>query len=123
MTALTGLQPLTFIDAWLNCFSLVTKRYTLEELMRLSAKVNANTLKILRPVAIAIAIAIFKSEGVQDADLDSIGFIMCSGATRQAMNIDFLRSGFLMALSRGRYDRSDRIDAEATPGIQRWQYG
>ena len=69
---------------------MMMKKYSLEGLVRLSAEIDANTLRIVPPIAVAMS----KSGSLDDSRLDSIRYIMCSGAALQSSVIEFLQRRF-----------------------------
>jgi 4-coumarate--CoA ligase len=56
----------------------------------LSAKIQANTLRIVPPIAFAMA----KSSNIEQFDLSSVKYIMCSGAALQEEVIKTLQKRF-----------------------------
>ena len=69
---------------------MIMKRYTLEGLLRLSAQVKANTLRIVPPIAVEMS----KGGSVNDSKLDSVRYIICSGANLQSAVIEYLQRRF-----------------------------
>jgi 4-coumarate--CoA ligase len=61
---------------YLGFYTVLMRRYTLLDLVKLSSEIKANTLRILPTIAIAIA----KEPKVVEFDLTSVKFVLCSGA-------------------------------------------
>jgi 4-coumarate--CoA ligase len=69
---------------------MLMKKYTLDDLLKLSSRIQANTLRIVPPIAFAMT----KSSKLEDYDLSSVKYIMCSGAALQEDVIDELQKRF-----------------------------
>ena len=78
------------MGAWLGYYTMLMKKYTLSGLLELSAKVDANTLRILPTVAVAMT----KNHGFDLAQLRSVKLIMCTGAALPPKIIDFFKHRF-----------------------------
>ena len=66
---------------------MLMKRYSLDGLLSLSAKIRANTLRIVPPIAFAMT----KSIDIEQFDLSSVKYIMCSGAALKEEVIENLQ--------------------------------
>ncbi|KAF2501251.1 acyl-CoA synthetases/AMP-acid ligases II [Lophium mytilinum] len=85
-----GLVSAALMGASIGYYTMLMKKYTLGRLLELSAKVNANTLRILPTIAVAIT----KDHGFDLAQLQSIKLIMCAGATLPPKIIEFFNQRF-----------------------------
>jgi 4-coumarate--CoA ligase len=75
------------MSAWLGAYVMLMKKYTLDNLLKLSSRIQANTLRIVPPIAFAMT----KSSNLEEHDLSSVKYIMCSGAALQKDVIDELQ--------------------------------
>ncbi|KAF2814999.1 acyl-CoA synthetases/AMP-acid ligases II [Mytilinidion resinicola] len=85
-----GLVSAALMGASIGYYTMLMRKYTLGGLLELSAKVNANTLRILPTIAVAIT----KDHGFDLAQLRSIKLIMCAGATLPPKIIEFFNHRF-----------------------------
>lgn len=85
-----GLNTVGLMGVWLGSYTILMKKYVLDDLLRLSAACGANTLRIVPPIAVAMA----KHQNLGQYDLQNIKFIMCSGAALQQEVIRILLSRF-----------------------------
>lgn len=90
---LPGLNTVGLMGVWLGSYTMLMKKYTLEDLLRLSSACRANILRIVPPIALAMA----KSESLSTHYLDEIRFIMCSGAALQPQVVQTLQKRFNQA--------------------------
>lgn len=72
---------------------MLMKKYSLDELLRLSYACRANTLRIVPSIALAMT----KVATLDDNKLRDIKFIMCSGAALQPEVIQALHKKFNQA--------------------------
>lgn len=72
---------------------MLMRKYSLDELLRLSSICRANTLRIVP----SIALAMLKAAILDVHDLSAIKFIMCSGAALQPEIIRELQERFNQA--------------------------
>jgi 4-coumarate--CoA ligase len=100
---------------------MIMKRYTLEGLLRLSAQVKANTLRIVPPITVEMS----KSGSVNDSKRDSVRYIICSGANLQSGVIEYLQKRFRNAPIFQGYGMTETNIAtlRARSGWQNWQCG
>ena len=82
-----GLNTVALMSAWLGAYVMLMKKYTLGDLLWLSSRIQANTLRIVPPIAFAMT----KSSKLEEYDLSSVKYIMCSGAALQEDDIDSLQ--------------------------------
>jgi acyl-coenzyme A synthetase/AMP-(fatty) acid ligase len=75
------------MSAWLGAYVMLMKKYTLDDLLHLSSRIKANTLRIVPPIAFAMT----KSSKLEEYDLNSVKYIMCSGAALKEDVIDELQ--------------------------------
>jgi acyl-coenzyme A synthetase/AMP-(fatty) acid ligase len=75
------------MSTWLGAYVMLMRKYTLDDLLRLSSRIQANTLRIVPPIAFAMT----KSSKLQEYDLSSVKYIVCSGAGLQEDVIDSLQ--------------------------------
>jgi acyl-CoA synthetase (AMP-forming)/AMP-acid ligase II len=66
------------------------KKYTLEGFLQLSSKTQANTLRIVPPIAFAMTKSIF----IEELNLSSVKYILCTGAVLQEEVIEILQKRF-----------------------------
>lgn len=78
---------------WLGAYTMLMKKYDLNELLKLSTSCKANTLRIVPSIALAMT----KASTLNTHDLSSIKFIMCSGAALQQDVIKSLQKKFNQA--------------------------
>ncbi|KAF2713314.1 acyl-CoA synthetases/AMP-acid ligases II [Pleomassaria siparia CBS 279.74] len=88
-----GLNTVGLMGVWLGAYTMLMKRYSLDELLKLSSSFKANTLRIVPSIALAMA----KEASLESYDLSSIKFIMCSGAVLQREVIATLQRKFNQA--------------------------
>ena len=69
---------------------MLMKKYSLDQLLRLSSACKANTLRIVPSIALAMT----KVRTLDDHKLRDIKFIMCSGAALQPEVIQVLQEKF-----------------------------
>lgn len=74
-----GLNTVALMSAWLGAYVMLMKKYTLDDLLQLSSSIQANTLRIVPPIAFAMT----KSSKLEEYDLSSVKYIICSGAALQ----------------------------------------
>jgi acyl-CoA synthetase (AMP-forming)/AMP-acid ligase II len=67
------------MGVWLGSYTMLMKKYSLDELLRLSSACRANTLRIVP----SIALSMLKAATLDVHDLSEVKFIMCSGAALQ----------------------------------------
>ena len=76
-----------FCRTQLSCvYVMLMKQYTLNDFLRLSSKIRANSMRIVPPIALAIS----ESQTFEDFDLSSVKHILCSGAALKEDIIDAL---------------------------------
>jgi acyl-CoA synthetase (AMP-forming)/AMP-acid ligase II len=85
-----GLVSAALMGASLGYYTMLMKKYSLGRLLELSAKVNANTLRILPTIAVAMT----KDHGFDLTQLQNIRLIMCAGAALPPKVIDFFQQRF-----------------------------
>ncbi|CAO2648201.1 Nn.00g074680.m01.CDS01 [Neocucurbitaria sp. VM-36] len=88
-----GLNTVALMGVWLGSYTMLMKKYSLDELLRLSSVCKANTLRIVP----SIALAMMKVATLDVHDLRDIKFIMCSGAALQPEIIQVLQKKFNQA--------------------------
>ena len=66
---------------------MLMRKYALDDLLRLSSKIQANTMRIFPPIALAMA----KSSLLEVVDLSNVKFILCSGAALKEHVIESLQ--------------------------------
>ena len=76
------------MSTWIGAYVMLMKSYTLNGFLDLSSKVQANTLRIVPPIAFAMT----KFDGLEKYDLSSVKYIMCSGAALKKDVIEALQS-------------------------------
>lgn len=85
-----GLMTVALMGVWLGAYNVLMKKYTLENFLELSAKIQATALRILPTIAVAIS----KQASFDLSRLSSVRFIMCSGAALPTPIIKFFRDSF-----------------------------
>ncbi|ORY09232.1 acyl-CoA synthetases/AMP-acid ligases II [Clohesyomyces aquaticus] len=85
-----GLTTVALMGAWLGSYTMLMKRFTLESFLELSAKTNANALRILPTIAVGMA----KQNSFELSRLESVKLIMCSGAALPPSIIEYFRTKF-----------------------------
>ena len=75
------------MGVWLGSYTMLMKKYSLDELLRLSSACKANTLRIVHSIALAMT----KVATLDVHDLRNVKFIMCSGAALQPEVIQILQ--------------------------------
>ncbi|KAH7077028.1 acyl-CoA synthetases/AMP-acid ligases II [Paraphoma chrysanthemicola] len=88
-----GFNAVGLMGIWLGSYNMLLKKYSLDELLRLSSACKANTLRIVP----SIALAMLKTATLSLHDLSSIRFILCSGAVLQPEVIQGLQLRFNQA--------------------------
>ncbi|KAF2794516.1 acyl-CoA synthetases/AMP-acid ligases II [Melanomma pulvis-pyrius CBS 109.77] len=88
-----GLNTVGLMGIWLGAYTMLMKKYDLNELLKLSTSCKANTLRIVPSIALAMT----KALTLNTHDLSSIKFIMCSGASLQQDVIKSLQKKFNQA--------------------------
>ncbi|KAJ4369566.1 4-coumarate--CoA ligase 1 [Neocucurbitaria cava] len=88
-----GLNVVGLLSVWLGSYTKLMKKYSLDQLLRLSSLCMANTLRIVPSIALAMT----KTEMLDDYDLRNIKFIMCAGAALQPEVIQVLQKQFNQA--------------------------
>jgi 4-coumarate--CoA ligase len=86
----SGLNTVALMSTWIGAYVMLMKRYSLDGLLSLSAKIQANTLRIVPPIAFAMT----KMSNIEQFDLSSVKYIMCSGAALQEEVIENLQKRF-----------------------------
>ncbi|KAF2192398.1 acyl-CoA synthetases/AMP-acid ligases II [Zopfia rhizophila CBS 207.26] len=80
-----GLMTVALMGAWLGSYTMLMKKHTLDAFLQLSATINANALRILP----TIAVAIYKQQSFDLSKLRSVKYIMCSGAALPTPIVQF----------------------------------
>lgn len=75
---------------WLGAYNMLMKEYTLDGLLQLSSDIHADVLKIVPPIALAMT----KLKGIEELNLSSVKYILCTGAVLQAEVIESLQKLF-----------------------------
>jgi 4-coumarate--CoA ligase len=75
---------------WLGGYIMLMKKYTLEGFLQLSSKIKANILRIVPPIAFAMT----KSKIIEELNLGSVKYILCTGAALQEDVIQSLQKRF-----------------------------
>ena len=85
-----GLVSIVLSGTYLGHYTLLMKKYTLNDLVELSSRIKATCLRILPSVATAMA----KDPDLDLSKLQDIKHILCSGAVLPTSTISFLHSKF-----------------------------
>ncbi|KAH6673101.1 acyl-CoA synthetases/AMP-acid ligases II [Halenospora varia] len=85
-----GLNTVALMSTWLGAYVMLMKKYSLPTLLSLSSQIRANTLRIVPPIAFAMT----KSQEMNNYNLASVKWIMCSGAALQEEVIENLHRRF-----------------------------
>ncbi|KAF1844971.1 acetyl-CoA synthetase-like protein [Cucurbitaria berberidis CBS 394.84] len=85
-----GLNTVGLMGVWLGSYTMLMKKYSLDKLLELASTYEANTLRIVPSIALAMT----KTAKLDVYDLTSIKFIMCSGAALQPEVIQVLYKRF-----------------------------
>jgi acyl-CoA synthetase (AMP-forming)/AMP-acid ligase II len=78
------------MSIWLGAYVMLMKKYTLEGYLQLSSEIQANTLRIVPPIAFAMT----KSKILEELNLSSVKYILCTGAALQEDVIECLQKRF-----------------------------
>ncbi|KAF4625843.1 hypothetical protein G7Y89_g12318 [Cudoniella acicularis] len=85
-----GLNTVALMSAWLGAYVMLMRKYTLPRLLELSSQAQANTLRIVPPIAFAMS----KGTEMEKWNLGSVKWIMCSGAALKEEVIEALHKRF-----------------------------
>jgi len=78
------------MSMWLGAYIMLMKKYTLDGFLQLSSNIQANTLRIVPPIAFAMT----KSKSIEGLNLSSVKYILCTGAVLRAEVIKSLQNTF-----------------------------
>lgn len=78
------------MGAWVGLYTMLQKKYTLQTFLELSAQTDANALRILPTIAVAIT----KERSFDLSRLSRVQYIMCSGAVLPTPTIAHFRTHF-----------------------------
>jgi 4-coumarate--CoA ligase len=76
------------MGTYIGFYTMLQKKYTLISFLDLSARIQANTLRILPTIAVAIS----KQTDFDLSRLGNVKYIMCSGAVLPPSTIEFFRA-------------------------------
>ncbi|KAF2025801.1 acyl-CoA synthetases/AMP-acid ligases II [Setomelanomma holmii] len=88
-----GLNTVGLMGIWLGSYTMLMKKYSLDNLLRLSSRCRANILQIVPPITLALT----KVPTLDIYNLSEIRYIMCSGAALQPEVIQILQKRFNQA--------------------------
>lgn len=81
---------MALMGAWIGSYTMLMKRFALDDFLRLCFAKKANNLRIVPSIALAMA----KHAHLDDYDLSSVNCIMCTGAALQPEVIRVLQRKF-----------------------------
>lgn len=81
---------MVLMGAWVGLYTMLQKKYTLQTFLELSAQTDANALRILPTIAVAIT----KERSFDLSRLSRVQYIMCSGAVLPTPTIAHFRTHF-----------------------------
>lgn len=84
---------MALMGAWIGSYTMLMKRFALDDFLRLCFTKKANNLRIVPSIALAMA----KHAHLDDYDLSSVNCIMCTGAALQPEVIRVLQRKFNQA--------------------------
>jgi 4-coumarate--CoA ligase len=76
------------MGAYVGCYTMLQKSFTLDSFLDLSVRIQANTLRILPTIAVAMS----KQTSFNLSRLAAVKLILCTGAVLPRPTIDFFRA-------------------------------